>query len=639
MAIARRTLLAALAGLAVIPVSVAAAGAPADHLVDRFSFLHVGTTTGAGDLRQVLDDQGRSVLLRGVNVNGLEDYYSNSPSPTSVGYPIDPAAYEGGRCPERIATIESMAVCDFDAQQIRGFGYDVVRLAVSWSLLEPQPGRIDPTYVERIAQVVGWLRAAGVYSVIDMHQDAWSKYLYTRPGGPPCPPPFSPVGGVHEADGAPEWASTHSTPVCQAGAREVDPAVQEDFQRLWSDAAGPDGVGLQEHFAGAVLALARRFHDDPAVAGYDILNEPSPGYTPPPAMDATEVYPFYAKVIQTVRTAIPGFRQLFFVEPDVTRDVTDQRYGLGPWSTYSSYPNVVYAPHIYTHVFTPDALAGAPAGAPLYPVSSGYASAAADARDLGLALWDGEFGVGVASDETTLREHYESQDGLGVGGVLWVWKADGDVKTGAFSAMQGPFGRGTPFPSRVKFTDRAYPIATAGTLRSLRYDPDHAIFELTATSPPVGDRAQATLLYVPAASTAPISATGARLEVVPLAGGAREAYVFPNGGDYRVYSGSVVTAAPPAPAPTKTKACASRRRIVVHLRSSRSHRVLYARAYVNGRARRLHARARVLVVDLRGLPRGTVNVRIAATVRTEGGRRHVVSVRRFRTCAPRRVRG
>lgn len=540
--VARRALWAALLVLAVLP-GVAHAVRPS-RVVDHFSFLHVDLGPGPGGLPQIRDSHGRAVLLRGVNLNGLEDYYSNSSTPTAVAYPTSPAAYAHGRCPARNPTVESMAVCDFDAAQMRRFGYDVVRVAVSWSLLEPHPGQIDQTYLERIAQVVGWLRAQGIYSVIDLHQDAWSKYLYTAPGQS-CPPPLSPVTGAHESDGAPAWASTRLSPVCQAGAREIDPAVQEAFQRFWSDTPASDAIGLQEHFARAVLALARRFAGNPAVAGYDLFNEPSPGFLAPPAMDAAEILPFYAKVVQTVRDGVPGFRQLFFLEPDVTRDVTDQRYAFAPWSTYSSYPNAVYAPHIYTHVFTPDAEANAPGLGPLFPVSSGYASAAADARSLGLPLWDGEFGTDIASDPTTLRQHYENQDGLAVGGALWIWKADGTAQSGGFSAMHGPFGRGTPFPTRIKFTDRAYPIYTAGTVSSLGYDPDRAVFDLRASSPAVaaGDRARATLLYVPRGSRGVIRATDARLTVIAQADGAREAYVYPRGGPYHVFQ-SAATARP-----------------------------------------------------------------------------------------------
>ena len=43
--------------------------------------------------------------------------------------------------------------------------------------------------------------------------------------------------------------------------------MQEDFQRFWSNAPAPDGVGLQDHFARVVLELARRFGRVGVVSG------------------------------------------------------------------------------------------------------------------------------------------------------------------------------------------------------------------------------------------------------------------------------------------------------------------------------------------------------------------------------------
>ena len=56
-----------------------------------------------------------------------------------------------------------MPVCEFDFDQMKPLGYDAIRLNLSWSLLEPQPGKIDGTYLDRIAQIVGWAKARGIY--------------------------------------------------------------------------------------------------------------------------------------------------------------------------------------------------------------------------------------------------------------------------------------------------------------------------------------------------------------------------------------------------------------------------------------------------------------------------------------------
>ncbi len=539
----------ALAGTAVWVFGVAggqAAAAPTradDRPPFTLNYLAVGPISGPAGLPRLTDSAGRAVLLRGVNVNGLEDYWQNSSTPLAVPYPSNTSAYTGDGCPARNIAVESMAVCWFDAPQMRALGYDSVRLAVSWSLLEPQPGQIDVAYIDRIAQVVTWFKAAGMYTIIDMHQDAWSKYIYST-SGEVCPPPFKTVGGSHESDGAPAWASAHNAPVCAlAGVRELDAAVQEDFQRFWSDLAAADGVGLQEHYASVVLALARRFHDDPAVAGYELMNEPSPGFMAPPLMDQLELFPFYSKVITTVSGAVPGFRQLFFIEPDITRDITDQSNPLVPWSVFSSYPNVVYAPHVYTRVFTPDANLNAAAGTPyFFPLNGGYDSAVRDAKSLGLPLWVGEFGNGVPDDESILRAHYGYADADGIGSSLWVWKAD---QSSGFSVYHGPFGMGSPFPSRIKFTSRAYPIFTAGQLRSLSYNPDTGGFQVDGTSTRVrcGDRTRATVLFVPAASQGTVTAQGAAVETVAVPGG-RVAFAYPRGGDYRVTLGGPGGSAP-----------------------------------------------------------------------------------------------
>jgi hypothetical protein len=43
-----------------------------------------------------------------------------------------------------------------------------------------------------------------------------------------------------------------------------------------------------------------------------------------------------------------------------------------------------------------------------------------------------------------------------------------------------------------------------------------------------------TVIYVPAAVRGRIGATGARVRIIRLSGGAREAFVYPNGNSYEV---------------------------------------------------------------------------------------------------------
>jgi endoglycosylceramidase len=636
----RRT--ATLALCAVALLAAAKAGASAASAPDRqLSFLHVGAAGGPATLAQVLDGSGRQVLLRGVNVDGLVDYFRTDLRPP---YPVDPSAYAGGACPPDDPSVEGVMVCDFDLAQMRPLGFDAIRLNISWSELEPQPGQIDPHYLERIAQVVGWARAQGIYVIIDMHQDAWSKYVFTPPGQT-CPPPLQATRGY---DGAPQWASAHATPVCALnGTRELDSAVAEDFQNFYDDRSAPDGVGLQEHFAAVFAALARRFHDDPTVAGYELLNEPNPGLTPSPGtVEVSELFPLYAKVIKTVLAAVPGFRQLFFIEPNVQRGLYDQTALATPWSAFSSYPNVVYAPHEYTGVFTLDQEA---AGQRLLSMSTDYRNLAGDARALGLPLWVGEFGNNPSDDDTLLRTHYENQDQLGLGGTLWLWKENAnDVNGSVFWGVYGkPFGTGVPQAHRIGYVARAYPESVAGNLTALSYDPAGGAFDLRATSPRVapGDVAHATVLFVPARTAATVVAEGAQLQGSDRGGGSREFYVYPLGGPYHVHTGpagpgsTTAAAATPFAVTLPSGLCASRRHFQIHVRARRDVRIRHVRVLLRGRVLRSVAvggrRGLAAVsVDLRGLPRGAFRIRVVATG-TRGGRRvRTVGVRVYHTCRP-----
>jgi endoglycosylceramidase len=513
---------AVLAGLALATLAPAARAA--------LSFLHAGPAGGPAGVEQIADQGGREVLLKGVNVDGLVDYFR---SDLKAPYPTSPPAYARGECPPDDPTVEGVDVCHYDFPQLHSLGFNVIRLNVSWSLLEPSPGAIDDHYIARIAQVVGWAKRARLYVVIDMHQDAWSKYVYTGPSET-CAPPFQSIRGF---DGAPQWASEHLQPACALnGVRELDPAVQEDFQKLYDDLPAADGTGLQEHYSKAVLALAERFHENPAVAGYEIINEPSPGFNAAPGeVDATELFPFYAKVIDTAVSTLPGFRQLFFIEPNVERDVTDHSAIVTPWSAYSSYPNVVYAPHIYTGVFTLDQEA---ASTRFFPSEGGYESAISDAKALGLPLWIGEFGNNPQDDETLLRTSYQLQDRYGLGGALWLWKENAnDVNRAVFWGIYGPpFPPGTPQAARIFWTSRVFPLYTAGDLRSFAYDPSGASFDLTAESPPVETRvlSRATVIYIPSSVHGAVHATGAHLQTVTRVDGSRLVYAWPAGGPYRV---------------------------------------------------------------------------------------------------------
>ncbi|HOU12071.1 MAG TPA: cellulase family glycosylhydrolase [Anaerolineae bacterium] len=183
--------------------------------------------------RRFVDPQGRHVILHGVNV------VNKNPA---EGYVFDagPAMFAA----------------------LRDWGFNVVRLGVIWDGLEPAPAVYDEAYLRRLDQQIAWAKEHGLYIFLDMHQDLYSVLF---------------------SDGAPAWATlTDGAPHVDLGgvwsdAYFTSPAVQFALDNFWSNTPAPDGVGLQDHYALMWAHLARRYADEPAVIGYDIMNEPFPG--------------------------------------------------------------------------------------------------------------------------------------------------------------------------------------------------------------------------------------------------------------------------------------------------------------------------------------------------------------------------
>jgi endoglycosylceramidase len=179
-----------------------------------------------------LDGEGRPIRIQGINVIRKSK---------TVGYTGD------------------LGPADF--ARIRGWGMNAIRLGIFWDGLEPRPGVFDQAYLGRIARLVGYAKAQGLYVLLDMHQDLYS---------------------VKFADGAPVWATLddgqpHAAVSNWNDAYYVSPDVQAALDHFWANSPAADGVGLQDHYAKAWQFVARRFKDEPAVLGYDLMNEPFPG--------------------------------------------------------------------------------------------------------------------------------------------------------------------------------------------------------------------------------------------------------------------------------------------------------------------------------------------------------------------------
>jgi endoglycosylceramidase len=543
-------------------------------------WLHVQRDPGGG-APYIADAEGRRVILRGATAAGLLDYWSGGagdmPPPY---YPVGPAAYANG-CPANSSEMRVPPVCRADLDQMRALGFDVLRLPLSWSLLEPRPGAIDAAYLDRVAQVVGWARQAGLYVILDMHQNAYSRFIPASTVSLP--------GGAQPArrdySGAPAWATFSDGLPFESylGQREVNPAVFEAATSFWLNR---DGV--QDRYIEAVAALARRFRDDSTVAGYSLYNEPWPGWALPPPFDDLWLYPFYRRAIDAITgvsdgAPCPSFapalplcghadlgvhdtRHLVFVDAGLWRQIVDLPTHVP--LPVSSYPNVVLSIHAYTHVYTADALLGQRPDHASYPFGGydqSYAAGELEARAMGAALFVGEYGNEVSQDGLLLTNQLREQERHLVGSSFWIWKENcspgvpwgvyGGVGPGQHCAYDEPAparDTGPQPPSgclragRERLLARAYPEAVAGSRIAYGYDPATGAFHLSATAPA---RAAETLVVVPPEVRGEASVSGAAeltgMEVE--ASGGRVLHVRPLGGSYAVSVG---------PAPLQLAGCA-----------------------------------------------------------------------------------
>jgi endoglycosylceramidase len=485
--LARAAVLAALASAALLPAS-----APAR--VAELPPLHVVRGADA----RIEDSSGRQVLLRGVNVNQLGDYYRGSPA-------LDP----------------TIPLTEQDFVDIARVGFDSVRLIVHWSALEPTRGAFDEAYVARIRQAVEWAKAHGIYTVVDMHQDAWGKHVDTPPGEI-CAPGATPSIGW---DGAPGWATlTDGMPTCQfGGVRELSPAVAQAWQNFYADRDG-----IQGRLVETWRRLAHAFAGEPAVAGFDIVNEPHPGFAPS-ASAATELAAFYTRALTAIRAGERGgLAHVVFFEPLVVWSAS--AVDVVPPPTFTDDPNIVFAPHLYAGSISADRTAGAPFLTP----HDGHQAAAGAASGYQTTYWSGEWGWfgDPAKDRGDIAMYAAEEDARRVGGAWWDWKqacgdphqindARGGGTSPSLNRYACPQQRALGIPATTRrILARAYPRAAPGRLTALESNPESGALRLTGADDDLAGSC-ALEVWLPGERGRP-ALTGvnvAGIAVAPFAGG------------------------------------------------------------------------------------------------------------------------
>lgn len=496
------------------------------------------TTTGAvvslpalstSSDHRIVDTDGRDVLLRGANLNSLGEYWQ--------GVPTIPA---------------TLPVTDADWDSMAAHGFSVVRLIISWSRVEPTRGVFDQAYLDTVDDAVKAAAARGIYTVIDMHQDAYTATISTTDPST-CPAGTSPAKGW---DGAPAWATlTDGLSTCISGDRNNSPAVTRAWNNFYDNVDG-----IRDEFAAAWHTFAARFAGRPEVAGYDLLNEPEVSR---PAADLQADYDALIRsVVLAIRSAesTAPFTHIVIVEPaipaaDPGRGIVIPdiaAIGLGT-------DNVVGSVHNYAESITSGGL-----DLTIEQMSSAIIGIT---TSLGVPAWIGEYGFWDTGATTLakVRRYAADEDHNLLGGAWWQWRQScGDPHAVQWQGdmVVAPTDRSTqlnllgcpdnidqgPNDAFLDVLGRAYPRATPGRLRSLTSDPDSGQLVVHATAGP-GDVGKQIEVWAPTPDDAThrVSVQGLRdVTQYAVPGGRLITAVVAVPGDYALAIGTSLPSSPMA---------------------------------------------------------------------------------------------
>ena len=410
--------------------------------------------------RWLTDARGRVVLLHGVNEVEKSPPFLSS----ATGFGPD------------------------DAEFLAAEGFNAVRLGVDFRGLMPQPGHIEPAYVDDLVGTVEELAAEGIFVLVDFHQDG-----------------FAPK---YNGNGLPDWMAIDdglpNPPDAVFPLYYVqNPAMQRAFESFWANRPGPDGVGVQDHYVEGVAAVAERLSGEPHVMGYDLMNEPFPGADWNPcvadaagcaALEQRLLAPFHAKATAAVAAVAP---QPVFVEPFVL-------FNFGQVAT--TMPGASTGNGLSFHSYAID-VAGEEG-----VIANAVAAAERDAAPL-LAT---EFGA--TTDPAVLSRLTGQLDTAMVPWMMWAYGT-------LIADRSQPAGRANlTSTAALDALVRPYPTAVTGTPTAMAFDPATRTFDLSySTTGPAGRRYRGnldTVVSVPRAQYPgghTVTATGASVTSRPCA--------------------------------------------------------------------------------------------------------------------------
>jgi endoglycosylceramidase len=209
-----------------------------------------------------------------------------------------------------------------DFAPLRGWGFNSLRLMFNWEAFEAEPGVYDWDYLKYYSDMVGWAAQHDLYVIVDIHQDAFSRFA---------------VSGCGE--GFPKWAlppfQTPATPDngqnCKAWS--VKAFFDVNMHIAWHHFY-KNTYGVRDRYLLMLQHLAQAVADAPNVVGFDLMNEPW-------GLEKTEIPELYydaGVILQSIRPDT-----ILFLSAQILTSTGLVASQLPPISL----PNIVHATHYY----------------------------------------------------------------------------------------------------------------------------------------------------------------------------------------------------------------------------------------------------------------------------------------------------
>jgi len=312
----------------------------------------------------IYDGNGQVVRLVGLNVMGLEYGVGTSkPDPCGFGW--------GGEDAGGFSTSE------FD--NIASWGFNFVRLPVSWENLEPTAPTLaadgtwvhnwNTAYLNEIDSFINQFGQRHIVVILDFHQLDMSPAYQNAPGG------------VHvsfcEGWGEPTWLYPGITSPTTGA--DIGTAICNFFNDI-SMVGGSVPTPI-EGMEAAEQMLASRYSNNPTVVGLDLFNEPWFPRSCANASTADSLLMNYDAEVSKVVSAANPHLLIVFEEPPHN---LMPRYSSPILTAPPLVPNAVYEVHIYTSGWD-DA----------QPLLQAYVN---NAKGWGVPLYMGEFNAFYAGD-------------------------------------------------------------------------------------------------------------------------------------------------------------------------------------------------------------------------------------------------